>query len=143
MTVRSNDGQSGYADSPGTGRLQLTVTDGRVTSGSWSLTWKSHGVAETAAAAATVDLTGLVRGTAQGSAAKPALSGAWEIDGVARVTRPAQITDPFHETGQLAEALTIRSSTCDRVAGRFVPSVTSKEAAVTFTGTADWIGTRR
>lgn len=143
MKVRGAGGQSGYAESEGTGRLTLTVTDGKVSGGTWTLTWKSHGEAETKDAAASVDLTGTVNGTAKGAAARPVLPHNWRIKGTAHVTRPVQTSAPFDETGSDQETMTIKTSTCAQVTGSFVPSFNSKETAATFTGTAEWIGTRR
>lgn len=140
MDVRGNGGQSGFADSRGTGRLTLTVKDAEVTGGTWTLTWKSHGEANTGQAAATVDLTGTVTGTAKGTAAKPVLTDNWRIKGIATITKPVKNRAPFNETGTGSETLTITSSACDRVTGTFVPSFNSKEAAATFTGKAEWIG---
>lgn len=143
MDVRGGDGSSGYADSKGTGRLSMTVEDGTVTDGTWTIRWASRGEVDNGQVTATVDLTGKVTGTVTGAAAKPALAGTWEIVGTATVTKPVSTSAPFEETGKDAEKMTIRASACDRVTGTFVPSFTSKDAAVTFTGTAEWVGTRR
>lgn len=143
IDVHGDGATSDYADSRGTGQLTLIVRNGRVSSATWSLTWKSHGQAESGGATATVDLTGKVTGSAKGTATKPVLAGTWRIKGTAHVTRPAQSTAPFDESGTDQERLTVRASTCAQVAGTFVPSFTSKETAATFSGTAEWIGTRR
>lgn len=143
MDVRGDSGSSSYADSRGTGELSLLVHNGRVSSGTWSLTWKSHGRAESGGATATVDLTGTVTGTAKGTASTPVLDGTWRIKGIAHVTRPTQSSAPFDETGIDQERLTVRAGTCAQVTATFVASFKSKETAATFSGTAEWLGTRR
>lgn len=141
--IRADQEQSGYDDSRGTGQLTMTVRNGSVASGTWSLTWKSHGEVKTSQASATVDFTGSVDGKADGSAAKPNLSAAWRIKGITEVTEPAQTSAPFDETGSDKAALRIKSSTCAQATGTFTSRFISKDTAATFTGTARWIGTRR
>lgn len=142
VTMRGNGGK-GYDDAEGTGRLTLTVNDGNVTSGRWTLAWESHGEAQTDTASASIDLSGTVRGSARGTARKPVLPHSWRLKGNARVTRPQVIDSPINETGSGSAPLKVTASSCDRVEGTFVPSVTSKDAVATFTGTATWVATRR
>lgn len=141
--IRGDGEKTGYAPSRGTGQLTMTVRNGTVSNGTWTLTWKSHGEVDTGQAAASVDFTGKITGTATGSAAKPNLAADWKIDGIAKVSKPQQMSSPFDETGTDKRPMTIKSSTCAQVTGTFSPVVVSKETAATFTVSTQWIGTRQ
>ncbi|MET3962189.1 hypothetical protein ABIE44_002123 [Marmoricola sp. OAE513] len=145
MDVRGSgggsSGTSGFADSKGAGTLRVVVARGRVTDGTWTLTWKSEGHADTGRAAASIKLTGNVRGSVKGPATKPVLRASWKVDGTVEVTKPQKYSAPVNESGEDSETMKIVSADCDEVTGTFLPSFNSKDAAATFTGTAEWKGT--
>ncbi|MCW2755983.1 MAG: hypothetical protein JWQ32_3394 [Marmoricola sp.] len=136
----SGRGRGGtYDTTHGTGTLRLTVSNGRVTAGRWSVGWHSQGHAETGTASATIILRGTLSGTASGTATTPVLSGIWAIHGTATITRPVRGSAPLDETGRTRDLLRITSTSCDRITGTFAPSFTSKDARATFRGTARWV----
>ncbi|MFL6156006.1 MAG: hypothetical protein ACJ72D_07945 [Marmoricola sp.] len=143
MDVQGQGGKTGFGDSKGTGTMDLVVAGGKVTGGTWNVRWTSVGHADTGQAEATIRLTGKIRGTVNGTAAKPVLPGSWTIHGTAKITKPVHATAPVDESGKDSETMTVESTACDAVTGTFLPSFNSKNAAATFTGTARWVGTRK
>lgn len=142
MDVDGKGGNAAFTSSKGTGTMKVVVENGSVKSGTWSLAWHSTGHAETAQASATVNLNAKIAGKVTGPAAKPVVSGSWNLHGKATVTKPRVLTVPIDESGQDAETMTVESTSCDQVTGTFLPSFNSKDAAATFTGTARWVGAR-
>ncbi|MCW2855184.1 MAG: hypothetical protein JWR52_799 [Marmoricola sp.] len=128
-----------YDTTQDTGTLRLTIANGRVTAGRWSVGWHSQGHAHTGTASATIVLRGTLNGTVSGSATTPVLSGIWAIHGTATITRPVRTSAPVDETGRTSDPLRITSTSCDRITGTFAPSFTSKDARATFRGTARWV----
>ena len=128
-----------YASTQGNGTLRLTVANGRVTAGRWSVQWHSQGHVDSGDASATIMLRGTLSGTASGPAARPVLSGIWAIHGTATITRPVRASAPVDESGRTSDPLRITSTSCDALTGTFAPSFTSKESRATYSGTARWI----
>jgi hypothetical protein len=143
MAVDGKGGSAAFASTEGTGTMAVVVAGGKVTSGSWSVHWHSHGHADTGQAAATITLAGTIGGTVTGPATKPVLPGTWRVKGTATITKPVHASSPVDDTGNDSETMQVASTVCDQVTGTFLPSFNSKDAAATFTGTARWDGRRR
>ncbi|MBO9522008.1 MAG: hypothetical protein J7518_10770 [Nocardioidaceae bacterium] len=143
MDVQARGGSAAFTSSPGVGTMTLVVARGQVTRGTWKVGWTSTGHAETAQAAATVDLTASIAGTVRGPVTLPVVAGRWALHGKASITEPVQQTAPIDESGRASTTMTVESTACDAVTGTFLPSFDAKDAAASFTGTARWVGTRK
>jgi hypothetical protein len=141
MDVQGRGGRSTFTSSTGHGVLRMVVAHGFVSSGTWSVRWTSTGHAETSQAAADLEIAGLIRGRVGGTAAEPVVRGTWSIRGAAHITRPVHSTAPVRDHGAETETMTLAGTSCESVAGSFVPSFSSRSAAATFRGTARWTGT--
>lgn len=140
MDVDGRGGDAGFASSKGRGTMRLVVADGTVTSGTWTVAWRSRGTADTGQAAATLTLRGRIAGSVKGPAGKPVLDGTWSLNGQVHITKPVDQRAPVSETGTGTETLEVTDVSCETVTGTFLPSFNSKDAAATFTGTATWVG---
>jgi hypothetical protein len=126
----------------GTGELQALVEGGRITGGTWALTWDSAGPSTAKDSQSTVQLHGQISGTVTGTAAKPVLRGQWTVTGSAAVTAPVTATAAVDETGHGRAALVVRTTSCDAVTGRFAASFRSTDAYAASDSTARWAGRR-
>jgi hypothetical protein len=126
----------------GSGALQVIVEDGRVTGGTWAVTWQATGGSSAVGMQATVVLRGGLGGTVTGSAVEPVLLGTWTITGKATFSSPVQATAPVEESGRDRARLRVRTTACDRVVGTFSRSFRSTDAWAAAGGTARWVGRR-
>jgi hypothetical protein len=126
----------------GSGELHVVVEGGRVTGGTWALTWDSAGPSTAKEAQSTVQLHGQIAGTVTGTAAEPVLLGEWTVTGSAAVTAPVTATASIDETGHGRAALVVRTTSCDGVAGKFAASFRSTDPYAASDATARWAGRR-
>jgi hypothetical protein len=133
-------GMTGQAFSGGNGSLKMTVKNGSVTSGTWSVNWHSTGTASEGGISTVIDVDGNIHGSAKGSAGVPFLKGQWHIHGTAKVNIGATL--PLDFSGTDTEDLRIEATSCDEVTGTFIPSFNSKGSPASFSGTARWTGQR-
>jgi hypothetical protein len=126
----------------GAGQLQVLVEGGRITGGTWALTWDSAGPSTAKESQSTVQLHGQIAGTVTGTAAAPVLLGQWTVTGSAAVTAPVTATASVDEAGNGRAALVVRTTSCDGVTGRFAASFRSTDAYAASDGTARWVGRR-
>ena len=126
----------------GTGQLQVLVDGGRVTGGTWALTWDSAGPSTAKDSQSTVQLHGQIAGTVSGTAANPVLRCQWTVTGSAAVKAPVTATATVDEAGHGRAALVARTTSCDAVTGRFAASFRSTDAYAASDGTARWEGRR-
>jgi hypothetical protein len=122
--------------------LQVVVEGGRVTGGTWALTWDAAGPSSAKDSQSTVQLHGQVAGTVTGTAAEPVLRGRWTVTGSAAVTSPVTATASVDEAGRGRSALAVRVTACDALTGTFAPSFRSTDAFAASDGTARWTGRR-
>jgi len=142
MNVRGQGGGfNGQADSVGKGTMIVYVKDRKITGGTWSVGWRSVGDATSDGISTHIDVKGKISGSVTGTAQVPFLKGSWSIDGFATVSIGGGKL-PLNFSGKETEKLKIESTSCDEVTGSFIPSFNSNAGGVTFSGTAQWTGTR-
>jgi hypothetical protein len=141
MAVKGK-GLEGQAFSGGKGQLTMVVKEGKVTSGTWGVTWRSVGSGTTQGITAEIDLDGQVGGGVKGSAAKPLVVGSWTISGTATVNIGGIDPIPLEFSGKASETMTVEQADCAEISGTFIPSFNAKGSPATFTGTARWTGTK-
>jgi hypothetical protein len=126
----------------GTGLLQVSVEQGKVTGGTWALTWSAAGPSIAHEAQSTIRVHGQVFGTVSGTAKRPVLRGTWTIVGRATVTSPVTATASVDESGKARSVLTVRTRSCDAVAGTFAPRFRSTDGFAASAGAARWAARR-
>jgi hypothetical protein len=135
-------GLTGQAFSGGDGSLQLVIKNGNVKSGSWGVSWHSQGVSSQGGIQTKIDVRGEIHGNVKGFSAVPFLRGTWTLEGFARVNIAGAGKLPLSFSGKDTEDLRIQEATCSQAFGTFVPSFNAKGGPATFSGTAQWTGTR-
>lgn len=133
-------GLTGQAFSGGKGTMTMVVKNGKVTSGTWGVGWRSTGLSSEGGMNTKIKIRGVINGGVKGSAGQPQLRGQWRIVGTATVDIVGAI--PLDFSGKDTETLKIESTTCDAVSGTFIPSFNAKGAPATFSGTARWTGSK-
>jgi hypothetical protein len=126
----------------GTGQLQVSVERGQVTGGTWALTWSAAGPSTAHESQATVRVHGEAFGTVAGTAQRPVLRGTWTIVGRAAVTSPVTATASVDASGKARSALTVRTRSCDAVAGSLAARFPSTDGFAASAGTARWAARR-
>jgi hypothetical protein len=126
----------------GTGQLQVSVEQGRVTGGTWALTWSAAGPSTAHESQATVRVHGEAFGTVAGTAQTPVLRGAWTIVGRAAVTSPVTATAAIDASGKAQSGLAVRTRSCDAVAGTLALRFPSTDGFAASAGKARWTARR-
>jgi hypothetical protein len=140
MTV-TGKGLKGQAFSGGNGYLRMVVKKGKVTTGTWKVTWHSTGTGSEGGVSAKIEIDGAIHGPVAGTAATPKVTGNFVVSGSA-VVNVSGVTQaiPLSFSGTDTEHMEIESTSCDLVTGTFLPSFNSKSSEVSFSGTARWTG---
>ncbi len=132
-----------YAITAGSGTMQLSIADGRVTSGTWSMAFHATGSAR-GETGSSVSLDVRATGSASGSTDDVVLAAQWNMTGTARVNVGGSIAqEPIDNTGTDSQHLQLKAVDCVHLSASFLPSFDSNthdDAA--FSGTASWSGTR-
>jgi hypothetical protein len=127
---------SGQITTTGGGQLQVTVEEGEVTGGTWSLDFRSSGTLDANGATATIEsMAGHAEGAVGGTAAVPHLSGRFSLNGNISATVSGFAVDvPIAESGGTEVDLTMGATSCDEVTGDFVPSFTQATGGYAVSG---------
>lgn len=145
LDVRGSVSDSGISvDSDGGGQMTIVVEKGKVTGGSWKLSWRSSGGGTDNDVKVHVELDGQIAGQMTGTADAPVAQGSWSINGKATATAMGITQDvPIKEGGSDASTLTVEATSCDDITATFIPSFNSKTQGVAvIEGVARWTGTR-
>ncbi|MGN6696396.1 MAG: hypothetical protein ACTHN0_19615, partial [Aquihabitans sp.] len=139
----SSSDASGSIKSTGSGTMTMTVANGKVTGGTWSLTISSSGTLQTDGSTATINsMNGSIQGTVDGPASAPHQSGQFTLNGSISVSVQGFNTEvPIDENGGTEATLTVEQSSCSAVSGTFIPSFNSATGGQAyFEGVARWSG---